>query len=90
MSVESRLRQLEQVLESRRPPRVVKVQLVCCSSRAELAALELLDASEPPEPPRPPAPGPVRLELLPGITATELLAQHGIILPRPSKEELRS
>ena len=88
MSVESRIRSLEEALAARRPPHVIKVQLVCVSSRAEVAALDALRAAEPPPPPRPP--GRVRLELVPSITAAELLRQHGIELPEETESRAGS
>ena len=104
MSVESRLRTLEQTLAARRPPCIVRVQIVVVSTRQELAALDRLRQSEPPKRPQPPASGPIRLVQLPSTTAAEVLRAAGIVLPEtepansdtfseetlPSKEELRT
>ena len=80
MSIESRLRELEQALAARRPPRVIKVQPIVVYSRAEVEALNAFDMAHP-QPPEPPVPGRVELELLPAISAREYLRAHGIELP---------
>ncbi|MGA2060495.1 MAG: hypothetical protein ABSG67_08445 [Thermoguttaceae bacterium] len=81
MSVESRLQKLEQVLAARRPPRIIEIQFVIVSSRAEVAALAALREREE----RPPEfnnnSGRVRFNFLPNIYAKTYLEQHCIVLP---------
>jgi hypothetical protein len=80
-SLEARLESLERAAEQATAEEtIIQVQLICCSTRAELSALNEYEA-EHPEPPRPPAPGRIRLVQVPTVTGGEILRRHGIVWP---------
>ncbi len=86
-SLETRLADLEEAISAAAAEeRVVEIQLICCSTRAELSALNEYEA-EHPQPPRPPAPGRIRLVQLPGVTGGEILRRHGVPWPPAETEK---
>lgn len=76
MSIKTRLESLEKRLAKAEPEEtVVRVQPVIIRTREEAAAFQELERESPPPPSRRRPHGPVRIEVLPEVEASDVLAK---------------